>query len=74
MIEVYDVGTLVVIGGDIEGFVVCVAIYANDRIMYQVSWWNGKTRNCEWLEDWEVIHKAPCTSKVVGFIPARPEP
>ena len=66
-LQVFAVGTKVTLDSDIIGMVTGIAIYSDSRIQYQVAWWNGRSRSCEWLEACEVN---PCESyKVtcVGF-------
>lgn len=52
------IGTRVQIGGaasPIEAVVIAICIYANERITYQVRWWDNRTAHCEWLEAAEVV-------------------
>jgi len=53
-ILVFTVGDSVIIGDDIEAKITSVWICANRRILYQVCWWNGRSREEKWLEEFEV--------------------
>lgn len=67
--EVFKPGAEVHLGidGDVRGEVVQVAITANLHVQYQVAWWDGRTRRCDWLESFEVqtIGEAPVVP--IGF-------
>ncbi len=54
MIEIFKPGTVCHMG-DIEGTITAAAIYAGNRISYQVAWWDGKDRKQEWLDDCEIV-------------------
>ncbi len=52
-------GQRVEIGDGIEGLVTSIQLRLNaDDALYvsaiEVSWWDGCSRRCEWLEPWEV--------------------
>jgi len=50
-LEVYEVGTKVVLADDIAAKIVTVAIHAGNMIQYECAWWNGGAR----IRDWFVI-------------------
>lgn len=58
-LTVFEPGTLVwIVGHDgdaIPATVTGVCIFANNQIKYHVSWWDGRTRKEEWMEEQEVI-------------------
>tara|TARA_R110002020_G_scaffold103752_5_gene243123 strand:- start:863 stop:1093 length:231 start_codon:yes stop_codon:yes gene_type:complete len=60
-LEVYEVGTAVVLADDIEAKIVQVAIHAGNWIQYECAWWNGGSRVREWFVsgDFVVAKKAP---------------
>lgn len=47
-------GRRVLLQGNLEGRVIQALIRENASIQYQVAWWDGRTRHCEWLEAFEV--------------------
>lgn len=66
-IEVFQVGSPVIIGDHIEATILTICIYNQLRITYQVAWWDGNTRKSEWLEEDEVkSHRGEVTMRV-GF-------
>lgn len=52
-IEVYAVGSTVLLGDVISAQVVTVEISENG-VRYECVWWDDRTRNLEWLNAWEV--------------------
>jgi hypothetical protein len=50
----------------LEGRIIRVQLSANDRIQYEVAWWDGNVRHEAWLESFEVF---PCSSSArqIGF-------
>ena len=40
-LEVYRVGTKVMLPEEIEAKIVTVAIHAEDMVQYECAWWNG---------------------------------
>lgn len=68
MIEVFQVGSPVIIGEHIEARVLAISIYEHNRVSYQVVWWDGNTRKTDWLESFEVQpHKGEITKLRIGF-------
>ena len=55
MLTVYAPGTEVDLGEDLTGIVNQVMISGKDRVQYQVVWWVGNERKCEWLDAHEVL-------------------
>ena len=51
-ITVYSVGTLVLVGDDIEG--VITAVMVRGEVSYEVSWWNGRERQQQLFQDCEM--------------------
>lgn len=49
MIEVYRVGSEVVIEKNIKALIQEVLISSKQQIQYKCVWWNGNTRISEWL-------------------------
>jgi hypothetical protein len=41
------------LGEDITGEILQVCIKSNSYVQYQVAWWSGRERRCEWLEAFE---------------------
>lgn len=70
-IRVFAPGTEVAIapGGDhIRGKIVEVAINDGGTIQYRVAWWNGRTRNCDWLSASEVSWTDGAERVRIGFV------
>lgn len=66
MIEAIPVGALVTIGDGIIGSVTAICVRNNNLVSYEVCWWNGRTRECKWLEAFEV--QPDTTNKTrIGF-------
>ncbi len=55
MLTVHEPGTEVDLGEDLTGIVNQVAIAGNAHVTYQVAWWVGNERKCEWLAAHEVL-------------------
>lgn len=53
MLEVIPVGSTVRLDGAIDGRIVQISIKA-EGCMYQVAWWSGSERRCEWVEPFEI--------------------
>lgn len=53
--------------GDIEGVVVGIQI-AETGVQYRVAWWNGRTREEDWLYPFEIKDREPLSLKI-GFSP-----
>lgn len=51
--EMIPIGTKVKFANNIDGVVVACTIRAMGRI-YNVVWWDGRSRRCEWLEEIEL--------------------
>lgn len=66
-ITVWPVGTEVTIGDDITGKVIGIWICGGRRILYQVAWWSGRSREEKWLEEFEVKVAKRMATKEVGF-------
>ena len=71
MIEVFAPGSIVEIhpGGDaIRGQVVAVSVEHGGTVQYRVAWWNGRTRNCDWLHATEVSWIEGAERTRIGFM------
>ena len=60
-LEVFRYGTSVVIGGEIPGIITGIMV-RESKVSYEVSWWDGRTHNCKWLENCEVKVSNPTSS------------
>ena len=47
-------GAKVYIGGDIPAVVNGILTRVNGGLEYEVIWWDGRTRRCEWVSPLEV--------------------
>lgn len=71
-LQTYSVGTKVKIitsDEEIKGQVIAVWVGANEHVKYQVVWWNGNARCCEYFEDYEVKPIGRAKSLKIGFLP-----
>lgn len=64
--DVYAPGTPVTIGDKIDALIVAVQIDSGWSVTYQVAWWNGNTRELEWITADEIsaANDGPTT---IGF-------
>jgi hypothetical protein len=46
---------------------VCGVSIRGERITYEVAWWSGATRHCEWLEEHEVTTCPRSKRQSIGF-------
>lgn len=71
LISIIPPGANVRIGGSSEdefAGVVCQAcIREGGAVQYQVAWWNGRERRCEWLEACEVVTAQEAARQEIGF-------
>ncbi len=68
-IELIQVGSPVTVGEDIRAAITGIAIDAECRVTYQCSWWDGRTRQSEWLEQFEVQRVPGVEQMTIGFQP-----
>ena len=54
MIEVLAIDELVTLSEDIDAQIIGINIRANDKVLYDVVWWDGRTRRTEWVEASEI--------------------
>ncbi len=66
-IELIQVGSPVTVGEDIQATVTGIAIDAKCRVTYQCAWWNGRDRQSEWLEQFEVQRVTGVEQMTIGF-------
>lgn len=64
----FALGTQVQIGSDrdIDGEIIGINI-TNDGAQYQVAWWNGRTRQAEWLYPQEIMPVDSAGRMKIGF-------
>ena len=46
---------------------VCAVCIRGGRITYEVAWWSGATRSCEWVEEHEVTTCPRSKKQNIGF-------
>ena len=80
-LSVFAVGTEVVIGTDAAITAVVTAVSIRDRVQYECSWWDGRSRHSAWLSDCEVFSGKRCGlsrtkgARVrIGFVTVSPHP
>lgn len=66
-------------GEELWGRITAVAIYEHGGIMYEIAWWNGRSRESEWLSvkeiGWRPTDPGSGKSKVkLGFLHVSPNP
>ncbi len=66
-IEVFHVGSPVVVGEKIDATVTAVCLREKCHVTYEVTWWNGNSHECKWLEQFEVKRKEESASVRIGF-------
>ncbi len=66
-IEVMQVGSPVTLSEDIQARITGVMIEENYHITYRCVWWEGGTRNVEWLEQFEVTQADEPQGMTIGF-------
>jgi uncharacterized protein YodC (DUF2158 family) len=66
--EVFRPGTEVLLKNELPAIVVGVSIYSDDTIQYQCAWWNGRSRNKDWIKPCEIVSAVNSSSKMkIGF-------
>lgn len=61
MIEVFELNSEVLIDGEIPAFITAISIRPAGegvRVSYEVTWWDERTRKCEWVEPYEIKPKS----------------
>ncbi len=66
-IEVMQVGSPVTLADNIPARITSIAIDEKCRITYLCVWWNGRTRQAEWLEQFEVTRTDETQDMTIGF-------
>jgi hypothetical protein len=64
--DVYAPGTPVTIGDKIDAVIVALQIDAGWNVTYHVAWWNGNTRETQWLISDEIT-AAKESATTIGF-------
>ena len=68
-IEVYGVGTEVVLSDEVDAKIVTIAIHAGNMVQYECAWWSSKARTRDWftVEDFIEIGEKDKPTKI-GFL------
>ncbi len=66
-IEVMQVGSPVTLADNIPATITGILIHDKCRVTYQCVWWDGQTRNSEWLEQFEVTRTDEAQGMTIGF-------
>lgn len=67
-IEVFRIGAPVKIGSGITGVITGVTIRQRLSVLYEVDWWDGRTRNSEYFAAFQVeLDESPSPLKI-GFV------
>lgn len=72
MLSLWCIGSVVYVGKDIPATVTGVNIRANAHVMYECVWWDGRTRNTQWFEEFEVTTNSLADFKI-SFTPVPKE-
>ncbi len=67
-IEVFQIGTPVIIGDKIEGTIIGLSLREHYYLTYEISWWNGNERKTSWFEQIEIKRAESSTSIKIGFV------
>lgn len=67
MITVIPIGEPVLIGGNVPAVVTGITIRSGDHVTYEVSWFDGATHYCQWLESLEVSTREKRRTSI-GFL------
>lgn len=65
LIPAWPYGTECSVADDIPGIITAVCL-REDRLTYEVVWWDRFTRNCQWLDECEIKCSKPKTARM-GF-------
>tara|TARA_R110002020_G_scaffold194354_5_gene395100 strand:+ start:6196 stop:6420 length:225 start_codon:yes stop_codon:yes gene_type:complete len=49
-LNVYEVGTKVMLTKDIEAVIITISIHSGNMVQYECSWWSGLTRTRDWFD------------------------
>lgn len=66
--EFFAIGSPVLIEEDVTGKITAICI-RSDNVQYEVVWWSGRSRYCEWLEPCEITMVADTQTTAIGFSP-----
>jgi hypothetical protein len=73
-LEVLAIGAAVHIGpaagthpDPIAAMVTAVTIRAAGQVVYEVVWWDGRSRHCEWVQPCEITTDGPARMMTIGF-------
>jgi len=71
-IEVFELSSHVLIDGEIPAVITGISLRAAEnsvRVSYEVTWWDERSRKCEWVEPFE-IKPQEAKTKTLSFVPA----
>jgi hypothetical protein len=54
MLQTYPVGAKIILNDDVAATVSGVCVRANEAVTYEVVYWSGSSRHCEWVQSFEV--------------------
>jgi hypothetical protein len=67
MIEVFKIGSPVVLGTLVKAVITGVLIREHNYITYECSWWDGSSHHCKWLDEIEVRRDVGSAPMKIGF-------
>ena len=66
-LNVYSPGSKVTIGNDIDATILAVSIGPQNHTEYNCAYWNGYSRETQWLDQSEILPREQNTTKI-GFV------
>jgi len=65
---VIPIGTVVLLRDDIPGIIVGISIRGQDRVTYEVAWWNERSYQTEWFNEFQFrVDGDGDSSESIGF-------
>lgn len=68
-IEAIPPGSPVLIGGEVPATITAVTLRGTGHVTYEVSWWDGRSHNSEWMDEYEVRRSEQGEPLRFGFRP-----
>lgn len=67
-LSVWCIGSVVKVGKDIPATITGVKIGANTHVLYECTWWDGRLRNVQWFEEFEITTESVANFRI-SFAP-----
>lgn len=70
-LEVFEIGSAVVLDGDIPATVTALSIRGVEHYLsYEVTWWDERDRKSDWVTPGEVKAGEACKTRTLRFLKA----